>query len=612
MADSKKAWKKILEAEENITGVYLMSYEAPITIAKTLKKIRKGSYLLPSIQREFVWTSNQIEMLFDSLMRGYPIGTFLFWSVSKKNAKKFQFYEVLRKFHEKDARHNIKVDLLPKKEITAILDGQQRLTSLLIGLHGTYAEKVPYGRWDNPDAFPSKKLYLDLLNSAEEAEMEYSFKFLTKAEAQEQGKFWFDCSKVISFSQMSDAIRYLKSKGLTDSSKYTEDQGDFALNTLEKLFRVINVDKPISYYMEESKTLDKVLQIFIRINKSGSQLSYSDLLLSIATSEWGELDAREVIYKFVDDVNKIGDGFDFNKDIVLKTCLVLSDLDVKFKVDNFSSDNMATIESNWPSLSNSFQSAVMLLSKLGFNRDNLIANNAIIPIAYYIDKNGIQSSIVHSAKHEDDRANILEWLVRVLLKGTFGGQPDSIYPAMRDLINGNIGKFPLKEIIESYRGKRKSITFSDDDIENLLMLQYGKPKTYCALSLLYTSLDKNHQYHQDHIHPKVEFTRKKLKNRGYDEETAEAYMDEYNSLSNLQLLQSTTNTEKNAKPFDRWLNDSANDEIARTSFLTQNHISPNDSLKFGDFLTFIKERKKRIRKEFIRVLGAEKELQEAD
>ena len=587
-----------------------MSYQTPITISKALKKVRKGRYLLPSIQREFVWSSNQIEMLFDSLMRGYPIGTFLFWSVSKKNAKKFQFYEVLRKFHEKEARHNIKADHLFKKEITAILDGQQRLTSLLIGLHGSYSEKVPYGRWDNPGAFPEKKLYLNLLNSSDDPEMEYNFKFLTKEEREEKDKYWFPCTKLDKFNSEADVVTYLGSAGLTDSSKFSKKQSDFALETLMRLFTVINKDRPISNYMEESKTLDKVLQIFIRINKSGSQLSYSDLLLSIATSEWGELDAREVIYKFVDDVNKLGDGFDFNKDIVLKTCLVLSDLDVKFRVDNFSSANMAKIESNWAAISNSFQSAVLLLSKLGFNRDNLIANNAIIPIAYYIYRNDVHSDIVHSSKLEQERSNILEWLARVLLKGTFGGQPDSIYPTMRDLINEHMGRFPLKEIIEKYRGARKNIVFNNDDIDNLLMLQYGKPKTYCALSLLYSSLDKNHNYHQDHIHPKIEFTKKKLENRGYDGEKIKYFLAEYNCLSNLQLLQATSNTEKNAKSFITWLDETYKDEVARTGFLTQNHISANTSLDFDDFLVFIEKRKERIRDEFIKVLGVENELME--
>ena len=98
----------------------------------------------------------------------------------------------------------------------------------------------------------------------------------------------------------------------------------------------------MNFFLEKSEELDKVLQIFIRINQGGTKLSYSDLLLSIATAQWKKLDASKVIHEFVDKINDIGKGFNFNKDFVLKSCLVLADIkDIKFKVDNFSSENMS-------------------------------------------------------------------------------------------------------------------------------------------------------------------------------------------------------------------------------------------------------------------------------
>ena len=58
-----------------------MGFETPITISKAIGEIQSNKYLLPAIQREFVWSAEQIESLFDSLLRGYPIGSFLFWKV---------------------------------------------------------------------------------------------------------------------------------------------------------------------------------------------------------------------------------------------------------------------------------------------------------------------------------------------------------------------------------------------------------------------------------------------------------------------------------------------------------------------------------------------------
>ncbi len=119
-----------------------MSFKTPITIKEAVQNIDKGEYFLPAIQREFVWKTTQIEKLFDSIMRDYPISSFLFWKVDTQNLNSYQFYKFIDEYHEKDSKHNKKVNFNGRASgITAILDGQQRLTSLYIGLKGSYASK---------------------------------------------------------------------------------------------------------------------------------------------------------------------------------------------------------------------------------------------------------------------------------------------------------------------------------------------------------------------------------------------------------------------------------------------------------------------------------------
>ena len=570
-----------------------MAYQTPITIKKAIENIKSKKFVLPSIQREFVWNTEQIEVLFDSLMRDYPISTFLFWKVEKNKIKDFQFYDFLKHYHEKDERHNKKIDLVNDEDIIAILDGQQRLTSMYVGLNGSYAEKLPYYKWDSPNAFPKKKLYLNLLSKAEDIEVEYDFRFLTKEETINQnGFYWFDASKILEFTDISKVMEYLMLNELMDTSKHSKEQSSFALNTLNQFFNIIHQKGTISYYLEEGEQLDKVLQIFIRTNSGGTKLSYSDLLLSIATAQWKDKDAREIIHEFVDEINEIGEGFNFNKDFVLKSCLVLADFnDIKFKVDNFTKENMSIIEANWEEVSIAIKSAVELIAKYGYNRDNLLATNALIPIAYFIYKNKFKETIIHSSSRENDRKAIKEWLARVLLKGTFGGTPDAIYPVMRTLINNNLGKFPLQEIIEYYRGKVKSIVFTSDDIDSILELEYGSAKTYCALTLLYPSLNYSFKYHQDHIHPKSFFNKRQLSALGItDEKIRIDYISRYNKLPNLQLLQATINVEKKDKHFKEWLEKTYDNESDRNAFLIQNHINTDVSLLFENFIDFFEKR----------------------
>jgi hypothetical protein len=63
---------------------------------------------------------------------------------------------------------------------------------------------------------------------------------------------------------------------------------------------------------------DKVLDIFVRVNSGGTTLSYSDLLLSMATNQWQHLDAREEVRGLVQELNNGGcREFSFSKDVVV-------------------------------------------------------------------------------------------------------------------------------------------------------------------------------------------------------------------------------------------------------------------------------------------------------
>ncbi len=583
-----------------------MAYETPITIKKAIDNIRKKHYVLPSIQREFVWDTSQIERLFDSLMRDYPISTFLFWKVDKRRIKDFQFYEFLKNYHERSSTHNTKADLSQEEDVIAVLDGQQRITSMYIALTGSHAKKMPYYSWNNDRAFPKKHLYLNLLKKADDIELEYDFRFLSKEEVvNDETNFWFEAGKILEFTDLSKVMEYLMLIGLMDTSRYNQTQASMALNTLNQFFNVVHQKGSISYFLEESEELDKVLQIFIRINSGGTKLSYSDLLLSIATAQWKERDAREVIHEFVDEINQIGDGFDFNKDFVLKSCLVLADFnDIKFKVDNFTKANMATIEKNWESTASAIKSSIELISKYGFNRDSLTASTAVIPIAYFIFKNNLNDKILHHSSCESDRKAIIEWLARVLLRGTFGGTPDAIYPVIRTLVTDNPGRFPLAEIIAHYRGKRKSISFSEDDIDSVLDIQYGQKRAYSALTLIYSSLNFSFKYHQDHIHPKSFFNKRKLSTLGIsDDKVKDEYIGRFNSLANLQLLEATENAEKKDKQFKLWLKERYPNETDRMNYLSLNHITNDASLDFEDFITFYDNRKAILKSKLMALLN---------
>lgn len=563
-----------------------MPFKTPITVKAVVNNIHAKKYLLPNIQRELVWDLGKITKLFDSLMRDYPIGSFLFWKVEDHATGEFQFYEFLREYHERDSIHNPKANVVGETGITAILDGQQRFTSLYLGLKGSYTYRMPRGRWDDPGAFPKRELYLNLLAESKDPEMKYDFQFLTDEEkgVRDENTYWFKVGKILDFdpNDPNQIFTHLVNNGLSNNS--------FAGQCLFKLSKVIHSDPLINYFEEEDQDLNKVLQIFVRIN-SGKPLTYSDMLLSIAAAQWQDKDARDEIYGLVDELNNVRDGFDFDKDYILKACLVLSDTtDIAFKINNFNASNMRKIEQRWEEISAALQLSTSLAANFGFNYQTLSANYALIPIAYYLLKKEADSSFIYSAKYEEDRKTIRKWLIIALLKQIFGGQPDNVLRPVREIIRKDYETFPAEMIRAELKGT-KTMKFGEEEIEELLSTKYGGRYTFLVLSLLYSNLDYRNQFHQDHIYPKSFFTsRRKLTSKGIPQEYQDFYMNKCNYLANLQLLEGPPNQEKSDSDFQQWLNKIYKDKDAKSDFMRRNSIPTDVDLSFNNFEKFFKAR----------------------
>lgn len=581
-----------------------MAYETPLTIAEVMQDISNNKYVLPSIQREYVWDTEQIETLFDSLMQDYPIGAFLFWEIEKSRLLDYDFYEFLRNYHEKNNTHNKKVDLKGSDSVTAVLDGQQRLTSIYIGLKGSYAYRLKYKQKKSENAYPVRYLYLNLIEDAQDENNKYDFRFLTDKEFSGMTEgFWYKVGDILTMTQPGETSQYVLDN-IAFAGTYTKEQTMHANNTLQKLYNVVHTDKTLSYYKEKAAELDKVLNIFIRVNSGGTVLTYSDLLLSIASAQWENHDAREEITEFVDDVNSIGGGFRINKDFVLKTALVLTDFpNIAFMVDNFNKPNMMKIEANWENIKRAIKQSVHLVSSFGYTGETLSSNNALIPIAYYLLTIGMPDNFVESGATKENRAKIKKWLIMALLKKAFSGQPDNVIRPIRDIIreNGN-NEFPITQIVDKFKGTNKSIQFAEDDIdEYLLKLKYGKSETLSTLMLLYPSLDFSNKFHEDHMYPKSKFRKSYLRKMGVPEDKLDTYIDSVNDISNLQLLAAQLNEEKLNADFDVWFNKEQVTDSDKIQYRTI-HYLPEMEYTYPNFLLFMENRKQLIRKKLIDIL----------
>jgi len=579
-------------------------YQTGGTIKEMLQAIQQSRYVLPAIQREFVWKPEQIARLFDSLMQDYPFGTFLFWKVEGPNSGNYKFYAFVRNYPERDNPHCPQLPDFHDKELTAVLDGQQRLTALNIGLCGSMAWRLPYKWKTSPDAYPERHLHLDLLADqpgGDDGGEKYRFEFLTeeRANAVSPDECWFKVSDILGMQSGPAMLAWLN--GRLPQEKLTQ-----AFTTLDQLFQVVHNKHLISYYEEKSQNLDKVLNIFIRMNSGGTVLSYSDLLLSIAVAQWTG-DARKEIHTLVDELNSTGDGFAFSQDLVLKAGLMLADIGgVGFKVENFNRQNMAVLEAKWPEVKRSLKLAVQLLASFGFNEKSLRADSAILPIAYYIRHRNLDGQYITRSRTAPDREAIRRWLIRSLLKasGIWGSGLDALLAAIRQVIgaHGQEG-FPTEKLQEEMAKRGKSLQFGEEEIDELVEMRYGDKRLFSLLALLFPFVDvTNHHFHVDHVFPRSRFTKSRLQKAGVTEADIDEFKDKVDCLSNLQLLEGLENIEKQATMPAEWI-DSRLNPAARANYC-DNHLLGDLPDSLSGFRNFYDVRRQALRSRIAGILGA--------
>jgi hypothetical protein len=578
-----------------------MAFQTPITIQKVLERIQAREYVLPAIQREFVWDRDQICALFDSLMRRYPIGSFLFWKVEQDRSLDFRFYEFMTRYHERDFHHNPYLHIVTPQALTAILDGQQRLSSLAIGILGDHTEKLPRKWASSPDAFPKTHLYLDLCHEPDDQDdelgLQYRFEFHTKTRvdadnAGDSGIFWYRVGDIRTTENGPPLLEYLQQHQLAG------DALSRAFKTLDRLWSMVHQDPVISYHEEEDQDIDRVLDIFIRVNSGGTKLSFSDLLLSIATAQWKERDARESVHAVVDDMNRTGQGFAFSKDLVLKSALVLTDVgSIRFHVKNFTQGNMVKIEAGWSGIERSLRIGARLLASFGFSERTLVADSVLIPIADYVHMRELDDGFLTRHEFAEDRKRIRSWTIRSLLRaGVWGSGLDSLLTELRKVVrdHGRDG-LPLADLEAAMARQGKSLRFEPEELEDLADMEFGNRRLFPLLALLYPGVDVRNEFHIDHVFPKSKLTEARLRSAGLDDDAVADARYYANTIANLQLLEGPFNEAKLAKLPRDW----ATERFGAGSAELQHYLAVNDldGLPAGveDFTAFAEQRRAKIR-----------------
>ncbi|EMH34597.1 DUF262 domain-containing protein [Helicobacter pylori] len=549
---------------------------------KTIKEVvdeLNGRYFLPDIQREYVWLQNadgkKIEQLFDSILRGYPIGSFLFWKLPKEDIAKsdeqdsdklnFQLYQFITNYDErKPHNEKIRIEQIKRDDLYIVLDGQQRLTSLYIGLKGTRTLKKKKARYDNPNAYEEKRLYLNLKHqpNMDNPEDNYQFEFHAQKPENDKKHWWFKVGDIL---ELKSVINYAREHEL--------DGEESAL--LENLKNAFCTEKLISFFEETEKDLDKVLNIFIRVNSGGVELSYSDLLMSILTASFSS-DIREKIRELVDALKDKGFS-NMKQDQVLKTYLLLVGSNTEFKLKNFNKPNIKKIEDNWEKITDSIYNATKLLETFGY-AGYLGSAYILSSLAYFY--------FLNSKMNESDKEQALKFVRNAQITSYFSNSTDTKLSAIAhsmkeaqtfESFNHNLAKH-----------EKNPLKITNDTIEEM-MCSSSHARVFPILQILYPNLKyKTTTFHIDHIYPKSKFKKenKKLNQDFYG-------WKDY--LFNLQLLEGAENSAKKDKDPEVWLKEEYKDnQQAIEEYKKRNYIDPNLRLEWENIKEFREKREEAI------------------
>lgn len=582
----------------------MAEYES-MTIKELVEKIDSERYVLPAMQRNFVWPEDKIYHLFDSLMRDYPIGTFLFWEISKEMFSEYVFNAFIRDVDEQKGKMQRGERATDKwSDYISVLDGQQRITSLYVGVMGKYRTHIKGKKWDDDKSFYDRYMCMDALSLPEEDES-YSFSFQAEDSINtpirtetDEVHYWIKIATV--FDESFDAADFVEN--LENDTKEFLPEDTFSLanrksyrKNLTKLQDVLTKTKTLNYYTAKGKNLPEVVDIFVRVNSGGQKLSASDLMLSIASGAQGDVDIHLKMQEAIDYINNsvkdLDTGFKIDKELVLTAGLMFTGAETLSlqKKENYSSERMNEIFlSKWDTIIDALAVTVGYIEHIGFCGNKLTSKNLILPIAYYFYKNNLGD------KHKDsttsrarcDRILIRQWLLRAMINSIFLEGTGATLKRLRTVIDHTTKKyFPLDDMM-AQRSKR-TLIIDDDTVTDLMDLKYGDGIVQPLLMAISTMGPE--KYEVDHIWPKAKLLRKKEIKKLYpsaDDETIAYYQENCHRITNLELLRPVVNNEKSDRLFDEWFHTTGLDD----SFLESHFIPKNISYDFSNFKEFNQKR----------------------
>ena len=512
-------------------------------LSDLISDVARGKLRIPQFQRDFVWERTRVIKLLDSMYKDFPIGSFFFW-VSPKEYNIFY-----RDIPDLEIRHSDN-----DTELTFILDGQQRITSLYSAIKGLKIGRANYY------------------------------------------EICFDLDKEIFLARKGDHIRFIPFKDIMGENNfeiYNKLENDARKKNFQRCREKFN-NYPFSIIIVKDKNIEQVCEIFERLNQGGKRLDLFDLVVANTWDESFKLkeEIEEANKQFSNTFEELANEIFVQTTSLIKNKHCNRAYQLQLKKEDF--------RDNWKPIVESIKKSVdYMKNNLGVKTFSIIPYPGIIPLIAYF--------YYHSKTMTESQNNkIREWFWRCAFSERYSSSTltrmsedraifDKIisnetvsinYPVKinyEKLLKTTIGgKAALKNAVLCLLAKKNPVSFKDN--------------TPIILDKDYLSSLNSPEKH--HIFPKKILDNKTNK--------------EVNTILNFCFIPSSLNKEitkrKPSEYFKGYKKENNKFEEAVKDHLIP--IKENSAIWADNYDSFLKERAELILKEIEKLVGHMGELQE--
>ena len=542
-----------------------------ITVKAAVARIKDESLVLPVIQRRLVWDEEKMELLFDTVLRSNSFGGIMSIEEEKDARPIFAF----REFTADGTPVKSKQVSLLAKNHNLVIDGQQRLQSFYIGLVGSFA---------------GKQLHFDLLSDYEENDFSFRFALDSSAlPAHDNEKsnikkcFWYAVKRLFTKLDLTNDEDQV-SDGILAEATFTEPEMIKSIQRNIRLFYKNIFNQPhvgiarvtINKTEEITKSRQKIVELFRRLNDGGTKLSAFDLAASIMKGFDWQMEA------FLDEILAENKGLGLTQDNLIKLIFLLRDDPRKEMMDIDGADATFAVEQK-ERIRCALRGCTKFLeisNLLTYYRESTPSFIPIFFIVYHLFHSKVSTArIPHYFDNYEtsntDYPSIFKWIMLSLLNSVFRSRGAGWIPyktGIRKILlvmKRNQGlPFPCDQLINMYQAH--PLTFTVEVTEASL----GTFDRTIVFHLLYRLPQQVREQDVDHIQPQSLLLK-------FPE-----YENTIDILENYQLLDVGTNRgAKSAKPLNEWIFN----DISDKQLYLEKHFIPSDQElwkleKYPDFL----------------------------